>query len=32
MDIATDLDFFVEPSPEISRPAFVAADGGSLNR
>ena len=31
MNIATDLNFIVEPSPEISRPAFVAAFGGSLN-
>ncbi len=31
MDIAADLDFVVGAPLEISRPAFVAAYGGSLN-
>ena len=31
MDIATDLDFIVGAVGRISRPAFVAANGGSLN-
>jgi hypothetical protein len=31
MDIATDLDFSAGAVGRISRPAFVAANGGSLN-
>jgi hypothetical protein len=30
MGIATDLDFIVVPSPEISRPAILGPHGGSL--